>query len=315
MEKDKKIYIAGHQGMLGSALLRALKKHGYSSIITATRHELDLTNQNDVVSFLDYHKPHQVIIAAAKVGGIHANKTYPADFIYENLMIQNNIIHAAWQSNVQNLIFVGSNCAYPVNCQQPMKEEYLLTGFLEPTNEAYAIAKIAGIKMCENYRRQYGVNFFSAIPCSLYGPYDNFDPMNSHVVPGLIRKLHEAKLQNQDEMILWGTGKPQRELMYVDDAAEGLVFLMQKGCEDYYINLGTGHDYTIAELAHSIAGVIGYQGQIKFDISYPDGMPKKLLDSQKIILKGWLPKVSLDIGFRLTYEFFLSQCEKNLEHA
>ncbi len=303
MKKDK-IFIAGHNGMVGSAIFRCLKQNGYENLITAERQVLDLTNQQAVFNFIDQQKPDYIIIAAAKVGGIQANNTLRAEFLYQNLMIQTNLIHGAWLAGVQRLLFIGSNCSYPRESIQPMREDYLLTGPLEPTNEPYAIAKIAGLKMCESYNRQYGTEYTSMVPCSLFGPHDNFDPMNSHVIPGLIRKFHEAKVQQKNEVELWGTGTPRREIMYVDDVAHASFFLMNHPIKEHFVNIGSGLDYTIRELAEMVAKVVGFTGQLVFDTTKPDGMPRKLLDNQKISDLGWCPQVSIEDGLKRTYQYF-----------
>jgi GDP-L-fucose synthase len=303
----QKIFVAGHQGLVGSAILRELKTKGYENILTVSKKDLDLTHQSEVFSFLKYHQPDYVINAAAKVGGILANNTLRGEFIYQNLMVQTNLIHGSWLAGIKDLLFINSNCSYPRDCAQPMKEEYLLTGPLEPTNEPYAIAKIAGVKMCESYNRQYQTRYISMTPCSLYGPNDNFDSQNSHVVAGLIRKFHEAKINNQDEVVMWGTGKPRRELMYVDDAAKAAIFLMDAASDALnLINVGVGYDYAIQELGEQVAEVVGYKGRVVFDTSKPDGMPRKLLDCEKIHALGWSPQVGLREGLEKTYAYFLT---------
>ena len=304
MKKDAKIYIAGHRGLVGSAIVRCLLKHGYSNLITRTRHELDLTDQAAVQNFFQKERPEYVFLAAARVGGILANNTYPADFICDNLYIQSNVITAAYTSGVKKLLFMGSSCIYPKLCPQPIKEEYLLTGALEPTNEWYAIAKIAGIKMCQAYKKQYGFNAVSVMPTNLYGPGDNFDLKNSHVLPALIRKFHEAKLNNHQKVTVWGTGKPCREFLHVDDLAEACLFLMQNYDSEEIINIGAGKDITIKELADLIKEIVGFQGEILFDISMPDGTPRKLLDISKIQQLGWSPKISLREGIKSVYQWF-----------
>ncbi len=317
MNKTSKIYIAGHTGLVGSALTRKLTAEGYSNLVYRTFEQLDLTRQADVEAFFAAEKPEYVFLAAAKVGGIHANNTYPADFIYSNLIIQTNVIHAAYKYGVKRLLFLGSSCIYPKLCPQPMKEEHLLTGLLEPTNEPYALAKIAGIKMCESYNRQYGTQFIAVMPTNLYGPNDNFDLQTSHVMPALIRKFHEAKINNQPEVIVWGTGTPRREFLYVDDMAAGCVFLMNlddatikrellsypKPC---FVNLGTGEDITITDLAALIAKVAGFKGKLVFDSSKPDGTPRKLLDVSRLHALGWQPEVSLESGITKAYQAFQS---------
>lgn len=304
MNKDSKIYIAGHRGMVGSAILRRLQKDGYSNIITKTSAELDLRNQQDVADFFEAEKPEYVFLAAAKVGGIMANNTYRADFIYENLMIEANIIHHSYINKVKKLLFLGSSCIYPKMAPQPLKEEYLLTGILEPTNEPYAIAKIAGIKLCDAYRAQYGCNFISVMPTNLYGPNDNYDLNSSHVLPALIRKFHEAKLNNDDEVVIWGSGTPLREFLYVDDLAAACIFLMDNYDGEGIINVGTGNDLSILELAIMIKDIVGFKGNIVFDKTKPDGTPRKLMDVKKINSLGWKANVSLEEGLQLTYSEF-----------
>ena len=311
-----KIFVAGHRGMVGSAIVRQLQKEPTNEIITATRAEVDLTNQAAVNDFLAQHKVDQVYLAAAKVGGIHANNSYPADFIYENLMIQANVIHAAHRTNVQKLLFLGSSCIYPKLAEQPMSESELLTGTLEPTNEPYAIAKIAGIKLCESYNRQYGRDYRSVMPTNLYGPGDNYHPENSHVIPALIRRFHEAKVDDSVKVTAWGTGAPRREFLFVDDMAKASVFVMNL---DYYcyrehtepmlshINVGSGLDCTIKELTELIAETVGYQGKIVWDDSRPDGSPRKLMDVHKIESFGWQPSVDLKSGLAIAYHEFRSR--------
>lgn len=304
MNPEHKIYVAGHRGLVGSAIMRRLKEGGYTNIITRTHAELDLTDQYAVGNFFAQEKPDHVFLAAAKVGGILANDTYPADFIYQNLMIQSNIIHAAYLNQAKKLLFLGSSCIYPKFAPQPMREEYLLTGLLEPTNEAYAIAKIAGIKMCAAYNRQYGTNFISVMPTNLYGIGDNFDLANSHVMPALIRKMHDAKMRGDTELSIWGTGTPRREFLCSDDMADACVFLMQRyATRDIgeFINIGVGEDITIRELAGLVAKVVGFNGKLTFDTSKPDGTPKKLLDVTHLNKLGWLAKTSLEEGIRLAY--------------
>ncbi len=317
---SQKIYVAGHRGMAGSAIVRSLHAQGYSNIVTRTHAEMDLTDQAAVKSFFEKEKPDQVYLAAARVGGIHANNTYPAEFIYDNLMVQNNVIHQAFLNGVKKLLFLGSSCIYPKLARQPMSEDALLTGKLEPTNEPYAIAKIAGIKMCESYNRQYGqshgIDYRSVMPTNLYGPGDNYHPENSHVIPALIRRFHEAKLSNAPEVVIWGTGTPRREFLYVDDMAAASVFVMQLDKAAYdaqtepmrsHINVGYGSDVTINELAHAVAKAIGYQGKIVFDASKPDGAPRKWMNSSRLGNFGWAPKVNLDDGLGLSYTDFLSK--------
>lgn len=309
MEKDSKIYIAGHRGMVGSALVRKLKNEGYTQIVTRTSKELDLTNQQAVKQFFTEEKPEYVILAAAKVGGILANNTYRGQFIYENLMIQNNVIHQSYVHGVKKLLFLGSSCIYPKMAPQPLKEEYLLTGSLEETNEPYAIAKIAGIKMCEAYRRQYGCNFISAMPTNLYGPNDNYDLNNSHVLPALIRKFHTAKVQQTDFVEIWGSGTPRREFLHVDDLADACFYLLQHYDGEQLVNVGSGVDVTILELAQTIKNIVGYTGSIKFDASKPDGTPRKLMDVSKLEQVGWKYKISLTEGITSVYKEVL---EKNI---
>lgn len=307
METNSKIYIAGHQGLVGSAIKRKLEEVGYSNLISRTRQELDLTIQQAVEDFFASEKPDYVFLSAAKVGGIYANNTYPAEFIYSNLIIQTNVIHASYRHGVKKLLFLGSSCIYPKFTPQPMKEEYLLTGELEPTNEPYAIAKIAGIKMCQAYNKQYGTNFISVMPTNLYGPNDNFDLDSSHVLPALIRKFHEAKIKNKPEVEIWGTGEPKREFLYVDDLADACIFLM--GSYDYqdigsHVNIGTGEDLTIKELAEMIKDIVGFNGTLVFDITKPDGTPRKLLDVSRLRAMGWQAKTPLKDGIRKAYQWF-----------
>ena len=305
MDKKSKIYIAGHRGMVGGALYRNLAAQGYAHIITRTSGELDLRNQALVNSFFETEKPDYVFLAAAKVGGIHANNTYRADFIYENLMIEANIIHAAASNGVQKLMFLGSSCIYPKMAPQPLKEEYLLTGPLEPTNEPYAIAKIAGIKLCEAYRSQYGCNFISVMPTNLYGYGDNYDLNNSHVLPALIRKMHEAKENNASEVVVWGTGTPKREFLFADDLAEACTFLMHHYSGEQLVNIGTGEDLSIGELATLIKDIVGFTGKIVFDSTKPDGTPRKLMDVSKLHGLGWKHQIELPEGIALAYQDFL----------
>lgn len=306
MEKSSKIYVAGHRGLVGSAIVRLLQQQGYSNLIHRTRKELDLTDQRQVQQFFDQEKPDYVFLAAAKVGGIYANNTYPAEFIFSNLEIQNNVIHQSYLHNVNKLCFLGSSCIYPKLAPQPMKEEYLLTGKLEPTNEPYAIAKIAGIEMAKSYNRQYGTNYISVMPTNLYGPNDNFDLQNSHVLPALIRKFVEAKKNNAPSVVLWGTGTPRREFMYVDDMADACIFLMRTYDGDEFVNIGTGKEVTILELAEIIQSEVGFSGKLEFDSTKPDGTPRKLLDVSKLHSLGWKAKVSLRDGLRKTIEWYLS---------
>lgn len=305
MNKDSKIYVAGHRGLVGSAIVRNLEERGYTNIICRTHKELDLTRQADVEKFFEEEKPEYVFLAAAKVGGIHANNTRPAEFIYENLMIESNIIHSAYKYGVKKLLFLGSSCIYPKFANQPIKEEYLLTGELEPTNEAYAIAKITGIELCKFYRRQYGCDFISAMPTNLYGINDNFDLETSHVLPALIRKFHEAKINNQEEVVMWGTGKPLREFMYVDDLADALVHLMVNYSDEIHVNMGTGKDLSIGELAQIVKEVVGYEGKIVNDLSKPDGTPRKLLDVSRLEATGWKYKTELREGIEKVYKWYL----------
>ncbi len=310
MDKDSKIYVAGHRGLVGSALKRKLELKGYTNLIFRNHKELDLINQQAVNEFFKQEKPEYVFLAAAKVGGILANSTHPADFIYENLMIESNIIHAAYKYGVKKLLFLGSSCIYPKLAPQPLKEEYLLTGPLEETNEAYAVAKIAGIRLCKHYNQQYGTNFISVMPTNLYGPNDNFDLETSHVMPALIRKFHEARVNNETEVVVWGTGKPLREFMHVDDMADACVFLMENFNADEigeFVNIGVGKDITIGELAELIKEIVGFKGEIRRDLSKPDGTPQKLLDITKLSSLGWKAKISLKDGIEQTYEWYQSQ--------
>lgn len=302
MNKAAKIYVAGHRGMVGSAIVRQLKNNGFTDILVRTSKELDLTNQQAVNQFFETEKPDYVFLAAAKVGGIHANNVYRADFLYQNLMIEANIIHAAYINKVTKLLFLGSSCIYPKMAPQPLKEEYLLTGFLEPTNEPYAIAKIAGIKLCESYRRQYNCNFISAMPTNLYGPNDNYDLNNSHVLPALIRKFHTAKTQNQTQVEIWGTGAPLREFLHVDDLAEACLFLMDNYNDELFVNVGSGTDISIKDLALLVKKIVGYEGELVFDTSKPDGTPRKLMDVSRINHLGWQHKISLEEGISKVYE-------------
>jgi len=305
MEKNAKIYVAGHRGLVGSAIVRNLESKGYTDIIVRTREELDLLDTKQVADFFSQEKPEYVFLAGAKVGGIKANEDYPADFIYQNLQIQNNIIHNAYKNNVKKLLFLGSSCIYPRDCTQPIKEEYLLTGPLEKTNEAYAIAKIAGIKMCQSYNKQYGTRFISVMPTNLYGPNDNFNLTSSHVLPALLRKFHDAKIHNEKEVVMWGTGSPMREFLYVDDLADACVHLMQNYVGDEIVNIGTGEDVAIRELAEIIKKIVGMQGEIVNDTTKPDGTPRKLLDVSKLHNLGWKHKTKLEEGIQTTYDWFL----------
>jgi GDP-L-fucose synthase len=304
MDKNAKVYIAGHRGMVGSALYRKLIKEGFNNIITRTSAELDLRNQQLVADFFAEEKPIYVFLAAAKVGGIIANNTYRAEFLYENLQIQNNIIHSSYLNDVKKLLFLGSSCIYPKMAPQPLKEEYLLTGLLEPTNEPYAIAKIAGIKMCDAYRDQYGCNYISVMPTNLYGYNDNYHPQNSHVLPALIRRFHEAKQQQLPAVTIWGTGSPKREFLFADDLAEACYYLMENYDEAGLINIGTGEDISIKDLALLIKHIVGYEGEINFDTSKPDGTPRKLMDVSKLHGKGWKHKIELEEGIKLAYNDF-----------
>lgn len=301
MHKQAKIYVAGHRGMVGSAIVRNLENKGYSNILVQTHQQLDLLKQAAVFDFLQHEKPDYIFIVAAKVGGIHANNTYRADFIYQNLAIESNIIHGAHLANIQRLCFLGSSCIYPRDCPQPIKEEYLLTGPLEPTNEPYAIAKIAGIKLCESYNQQYGRQYVSAMPTNLYGPNDHYDLANSHVLPALLRKAHEAKIGGEKNIVIWGSGKPKREFLYVDDMAEACVFLMENDINHGLFNVGTGLDVTIVELAEIVKNVVGFTGGITFDTSKPDGTPQKLLDVSRLTALGWQASTNLVQGIALTY--------------
>ncbi len=304
-----KIFVAGHRGLVGSALVRRLSAKGYANLVIRTHSELDLTCQSAVRSFFEQERPGYVFLAAAKVGGIHANATYPGEFLYENLAIQVNVIHCAHLFGVKKLLFLGSSCIYPKYCAQPMKEEDLLTGALEKTNEPYAIAKIAGIKMCSAYNRQYATNFLSVMPTNLYGPGDNYDAQNSHVLPALIRKAHEAKLQRKEEITVWGTGTPRREFLLSEDLADACVFLMENyNASDLgeFVNVGSGQEVSISELAGLVARIVGYQGKILFDASKPDGTPRKLLDSSKLSVLGWHSKTALEDGIRQTYEKYVT---------
>ncbi|MCZ7609920.1 MAG: GDP-L-fucose synthase [Ignavibacterium sp.] len=312
--KNKKTYLAGHNGMVGSAIYKELVKSGYKNIVIKDFSELDLRNQSDVLKFFEAEKPEVVIIAAAKVGGILANNTYRAEFIYDNLMIESNLIHSSYLNKVEKLVFLGSSCIYPKLAPQPLKEEYLLTDTLEFTNEPYAIAKIAGIKLCENYYRQYGCDFISAMPTNLYGPNDNFNLQTSHVLPAIIRKFHEAKIEQKESVTIWGTGKPLREFMYVEDLAHAIVFMMEKiNAEDLYenkithLNVGTGKDITISDLANLISDIVGYKGKIDYDTTKPDGTPRKLMDVTRLNSLGWKFKTELDEGIRLTYKWFVEK--------
>jgi len=308
--RDAKIYVAGHRGLVGSAIWRELERAGYSRLIGRTHAELDLLAPDAVTRFYNDAKPEYVFVAAAKVGGILANDTYPAQFLYENLQIQNHLINGAWKAGVKKLLFLGSSCIYPKLAPQPLKEDYLLTGPLEPTNEWYAIAKIAGIKMCQSYRRQYGCDFISAMPTNMYGPNDNYDLQSSHVLPALIRKFHEAKAAGKPEVVCWGTGAPLREFLYAGDLARASVFLMENYSAEQFINVGYGSDLSIRELAETVKQTIGFEGEIVWDSSKPDGTPKKLMDSSRLFALGWKPQVDLEQGIRLAYEDFLKRYGK-----
>ena len=305
MKKNSRIYVAGHRGLVGSAIVRNLKANGFTNIITRTHAELDLTNQAYVRKFFEEENPEYVFLAAAKVGGIHANNTYPADFIYDNLMIQNNIIKAAHDFKVTKLLFLGSTCIYPKMAPQPIREEYLLTGALEETNEAYAVAKIAGLEMCKFFKRQYGDNFISCMPTNLYGPNDNFDLKSSHVLPALIRKFHEAKVNGAETVEVWGTGTPLREFIYVDDMAAACVFLMENYDGEQHVNIGTGEEVSIRQLAETVKGVVGFEGELVFNTDMPDGTPRKLTSVDKLHGLGFMHKVSLNEGIRMAYKWFL----------
>jgi GDP-L-fucose synthase len=317
VDKQAKIYVAGHQGMVGSAILRVLKNKGYKNIVARSHKELDLTNQLAVNEFFQNEKPDQVYLAAAKVGGIFANNTYPADFIYINIMIESNVIHAAYRYGVQKLLFLGSSCIYPKLADQPIKEESLLSGYLESSNEPYAIAKIAGIKLCESYNRQYNLDYRSVMPTNLYGIGDNYHPENSHVIPALIRRFHEAKKNEVPSVTIWGSGQPKREFLYVDDMADASIFTMELSKTMYesctkpmqnFLNVGFGNDITILELAMIIKKVIAFEGEIRFDLTKPDGSPKKLMDSSRLNHLGWKPKINLEKGLKNAYQDFLMRC-------
>ncbi len=306
VEKQARIYVAGHRGMVGSAIVRKLEADGHEIIITRTSSELDLRNQEAVASFFETERPDYVFLAAAKVGGILANNIYRAEFLYDNLMIEANIIHSAYKSGVTKLLFLGSSCIYPKMAEQPLKEEYLLSGFLEPTNEPYAIAKIAGIKLCEAYRSQYGANFISAMPTNLYGPNDNYNLQGSHVLPALIRKFHEAKINDQPTVEVWGTGSPRREFLHADDLADACVYLMNSYDGEQFVNIGTGEDVTIRELAEMVQKAVGYEGELRWDSSKPDGTPRKLMDVSRLHAMGWKHTTDLSDGIERTYQDFLA---------
>jgi GDP-L-fucose synthase len=322
LNTQPRIYVAGHNGLVGSAIVRVLRAQGHTNIVTRSHKELELTDQVQVRDFFASERIDQVYLAAAKVGGIHANNTYPADFIYDNMMVQANVVHEAWRHGVQKLLFLGSSCIYPRMAPQPIKEEYLMSGMLEPTNEPYAMAKIAGIKLCESYNRQYGTDYRSVMPTNLYGPGDNYHPENSHVIPALMRRFHEAKLGNAPEVVIWGSGKPMREFLYVDDMAAASVYVMDLDHATYaahtdpmhsHINVGTGEDVTIAELARLVGETVGYRGRIGFDTSKPDGTPRKLLDVSKLKRLGWQASTPLQEGLRRAYAAFveLTEAEQN----
>jgi len=313
MNSNDKIYVAGHRGLVGSAIIRELQSKGFTNLITRTHNEIDLTNQHSVKTFFNEEKPEYVILAAAKVGGIHANENYPADFIYENMMIQTNVINSAYENNVKRLLFLGSTCIYPKKVVQPMREDSLLTGYLEPTNEPYAIAKISGIKLCESYNRQYGTDFRSVMPTNLYGIKDNFHLKNSHVVPALISRIHLAKINNDPEVVIWGSGKVKRDFLYIDDMASAAIFVIQLDEIKYqlntepmlsHINIGTGKDITIKQLAETIKKIVGYDGVLKYDLSKPDGTERKLVDTSKLLKMGWNYHIELEEGLRTTYEWY-----------
>ena len=310
LERNARIYVAGHRGLVGSAIWRELQRLGFANVIGRTHAELDLLDANAVQDFYAREKPEFVFVAAAKVGGILANNNHPAQFLYENLQIQNHLVHGAWKAGVKKLLFLGSSCIYPKHAPQPLKEESLLTGPLEPTNEWYAIAKIAGIKMCQAYRRQYGCDFISAMPTNMYGPNDNYDLQNSHVLPAFIRKFHEAKERGAKEVVCWGTGAPLREFLYADDLARACVFLMENYSEEQFINVGSGTELPIRELAEIVKGVVGFRGQIVWDESKPDGTPRKLMDSSRLLALGWKPEISLEQGIARAYDDFLKRFAK-----
>lgn len=318
MNKDAKIYVAGHRGLVGSAIVRRLQKDGYTNLIVRTHAELDLLNQSAVATFFAAEKPEYVILAAAKVGGIIANNTMPADFLYQNIEMQNNVIHSSYVNGVKKLLFLGSSCIYPRQCPQPMKEEYLLTGPLEPTNEGYAIAKIAGIKMCQSYNRQYGTNFIAVMPTNLYGPNDNFDPVNSHLFPAFVRKFTEATLRGESQVLVWGTGTPRREFLHVDDMADGCLFLMEKFNPtkeqnergEIFFNLGTGSDISIREFAELFKKITGFSGEIVWDASKPDGMPQKLQDMSRMHALGWRHKIELSEGIKQVCDWYKKEVLK-----
>ena len=316
MDLNDKIYIAGHRGLVGSAIVRQLESRGFTNLLMRTHKELDLTNQVQVQTFFKQEKPDYVILAAAKVGGLHANSTYPADFIYQNMMIEANVINSAYQSKVKRLLFLGSTCIYPKTVEQPMREDALLTEVLEPTNEPYALAKIAGIKLCESYNRQYGTDFRSVMPTNLYGINDNFHPENSHVIPALMQRFHQAKLNNDEEVSVWGTGKAMREFLYVDDMAEASLFVLELDEKTHqvntkpmlsHINVGTGKDVTIREMAETMKQVVGYKGKLTFDTTKPDGAPRKVIDVSKLRNMGWSYSIELEVGLKKTYKWYINE--------
>ncbi len=308
MKNQDKIYISGHKGMVGSALHRKLQEHGYQNFVLKTHKELDLTDQRSVEEFFRHEQPEYVFLAAAKVGGIGANMAAPVEFLLENLQIQCNVISSAYRHKVKKLMFLGSSCIYPKDALQPLKEEYLMTGPLEPTNEGYAVAKIAGLKLCEYYRRQYGADFISVMPCNLYGYHDNFDLENSHIVPGLIRKFHEAKLKKQGSVTIWGSGKAYRELLFADEMADACVYLMENYSGEDFVNIGYGKDYTVMEIAEIIKKIVGYEGKILMDFDKPEGMQRKIVDSGKLRRLGWMPRYTLEEVLRLTYKWYIENC-------
>jgi GDP-L-fucose synthase len=310
MDKNAKIYVAGNRGLVGSALIRGLQARGYTNLVTRRHDVLDLRDQLAVATFFQQERPEYVFLAAARVGGIWANQTYPAEFIYDNLTIETNIIHQAYLARVRKLLFLGSSCIYPKHCPQPMKEAYILDGKLESTNEPYAIAKIAGIKMCQAYQRQYGARFISVMPTNLYGPGDNFDPMQSHVIPALIRKYHEAKMNGSAKVVIWGSGTPRREFLYVDDLADACIFLMQQYDSAEIINIGVGEDLSIKELARLIGRITGFEGELVFDPNFPDGPPRKLMDVSRLHDLGWRAKTSFTEGLERTYDWFLKRWDR-----
>jgi GDP-L-fucose synthase len=313
MNKSDKIYIAGHNGLVGKAIVRTLEAKGFDNLLLQSSKELDLRNQSAVLAFFEQHQPDYVFMAAAKVGGILANSTYPADFFYDNSMIQNNVIHAAYLNRVKKMLFLGSSCIYPKHAQQPIEESALLSGYLEPTNDAYALAKIGGIRMCRAYQEQYGCNFISAMPTNLYGPGDHYDLQNSHVLPALLRKFHEAKMNESPQVVIWGTGQPRREFLHVDDAAQACLFLMENYEQPDIINIGSGIDHTIEEMARLIQRITGYNGQLVFDTSKPDGMMKKQLNVQKINRLGWKANIDLESGLSETYADFCRNYEQYIQ--